>query len=356
MSTFATEDRVQLQRLGVSLAIALALHGAIAVALLNWGRTIFSANPAAPLVINIDLAPLIGAPSSPPKASEPAPAVGGGAAPVPGIQQAPEAGGAIIRRDSTEPAAVPPAPPAPAVPAPSRDGTEPNAGEGRSVSGGGGVSHATPEPGRGGASAIEPGAPAGNLMNTPLDTSVTVMPDLYSKKGGGGLGQKKKQGVFYRPPRHPGLVGQPERPGHVAQPEHPHTLSPGGGMTTNAVGAHVQDRARAALAREATRAAARNATGGVASPGIVGSGATTNAPEAVTKNAIGVTVPVHPNIPGTNTSEPKTGAVVAPGNPANRAAIGAHDMVRPGAAALIGGPARSRPGVLSGSDFHPRHP
>ena len=347
MPAFATEDRIQLQRLGVSLAIALALHGSIAVVLLNWGRAIFAANPAAPMVINIDLAPLIGAPSSPPNASEPAPAAGGGAAP---------AASERVMTNAPPAAPVPPVPSAPAVPAPSRDVTEPNAVEGRSVSGGGGASHAAPESGHGGTSAVAPAAPAGSLMNTPLDSSITVMPDLYSKKVGGGLGQKKKQGVFFRPLRHPGLVGQPERPGHVAQPEHPHAPSPSGSMTINAVGAHVQDRARAALAREATRAAARNAIGGVTSPGIVGGDAATNAPQAVTKNAIGMTVPVRPNVPGTNTAEPKAGAVLATGNATNRAAIGGHDMIRPGAAGGLGGPARSRPGVLSGSDFHARHP
>ncbi len=340
----ATEERVQLQRLGVSLAVALALHGAIAVALLNWGRAIFAVNPAAPLVINIDLAPLVGVPASSP--SERAPTLPASErvitnVPAPGLETTP----------------APSAPIAPPIPAPAASGDEnAAAAAGRSASGGG-LSRAAPEAGHGGASAVEPAAPPGTLMNTPLDTSITVMPDLYSKRGGGGFGPKKKQGVFFRPLRHPGLLGQPERPGHVAQPERPHTPSPGRATTTNAVGAHVQDRARAALAREAARAGGRNAIGGVASPGIVGGGGAANAPETVTKNAIGMTVPVHPNISGTSTTtEPKPGPAVATGNTANHAAIGGHDMIRPGAAGVLGGPARSRPGVLSGSDFHLRHP
>jgi hypothetical protein len=334
MVAFATEDRVQLQRLGVSLAVALALHGAIAIALLNWGRAIFAVNPIAPLVINIDLAPLVGVPASSPNEPAPTPSASERV-----ITDVPPSG--------LEPAASP-------IPTPAAPGNE-NAAAGGSTSGGAGSSRVAPEPGRGGASAVEPAAPAGTLMNTPLDTSITVMPDLY-KKGGGGFGQKKKQGVFFRPLRQPGLVGQPERPGHVAQPERPHNVNPGS-TTTNAVGARVQDRARAALAREAARAGARNAIGGIAAPGIVGGGAGANAPEAVTKNAIGMTVPVHPNVPGTSTAiEPKAGSLVATGNGASHAAIGAHDMIRPAAAGGIGGPARSRPGVLSGSDFHSRHP
>lgn len=342
MAAMATEERVQLQRLGVSLAVALALHGAIAVALLNWGRTIFAVNSAAPLAINIDLAPLVGVPASSPIERAPTPPASERVitnVPAPGL----------------EPAPAPSVPIAPPLPTPAAPGDEnAAAAASRSASGGGGSSRAAPEPGRGGANAVEPGAPAGTLMNTPLDTSITVMPDLYSKKGDGGFGQKSKQGVFFRPLRHPGLLGQPERPGHVAQPERPRSMSLGR-TTTNSVGAHVQDRARAALAREAARAGARNAIGGVAAPGIVGGGA--NAPEAVTKNAIGMTVPVRPNIPGTSpATDPKAVPIVATGNTANRAVIGGHDMIRPGAAGVLGGPARSRPGVLSGSDFHLRHP
>jgi hypothetical protein len=189
-------------------------------------------------------------------------------------------------------------------------------------------------------------------MNTPLDTRITVMPDLYSKRPG-GFGQQKKPGVVFRPQRRPGLVGQPEGAPRIVQPAHPQMLRPAAGATaTNAVGARVQDRARAAMARTA----ARSALGAVAVPGNVG-GAAINGSEGVTKNAIGMTVPIHPLAPGTNGTETKPGSFATAGSASANTMINGHAATRPGVAAGgIGGPARTTPGVLSGSSFHSRHP
>jgi hypothetical protein len=72
MSAFATQNRGQLRRWAISVALALLLHVGIAVAVLTWRNSITPLNNAGPFMI--DLAPSPAEPISPQSESLPAPA------------------------------------------------------------------------------------------------------------------------------------------------------------------------------------------------------------------------------------------------------------------------------------------
>jgi hypothetical protein len=133
-----------------------------------------------------------------------------------------------------------------------------------------------------------------------------------------------------------------------------------GSIVINAIGVRVEDRVRAAIARaNASGNGARNAVGS-AMANDAGS-ASAKATDGVVTNAIGIAVSVRPNIPMPGASERGTGAM-APvggrpvaginGTGINGTGIG---RLAPGTGA-IGGPAKNVSGVLSGTDFRPRHP
>lgn len=357
MSAFAFEDRVQVRRWGLSIMLALVLHGAIGVALLNWGKAIVSMNPSSPLVINVDLAPLVVASSPATTAVAPAPNPPLAERIIPDAQGS--AAGGWDRSGAKSPASagasgepiapsIAPAAVAPSVAGSSIDRGEETNAEGKAI-GGGGTSRAEPNSGNGNA-AVDTSPLRSNGMTTmPLDTSITVMPSLYGKKEGGGMARQKEHTVIFRPSKH-AL--------HSNEPQHEHNLNAANGVLTrtNAVGAHMQDRVRAAFAKAGGRAEIRFSVGGTAVPG---GAAGANAADRVTKNAIGMTVPIHPSVPTANTGEPKTAAVSpnAASATMNRAAMNGHDMIRPGVrTGSIGGPAKSSTGVLSGNDFHVRRP
>jgi len=116
----------------------------------------------------------------------------------------------------------------------------------------------------------------------------------------------------------------------------------------------VQDRVRAALARATNRVAAKNAIGNAATPSS-GGAANTNA-TAVATNAIGITVPLRPNLAGLRIGESKT-PNVSVGTSANRLVISGRDMVRAArVSGVIGGPAKNVAGVVNGTGFQIRHP
>ena len=340
---FINEDRATLDRWAISIAVALVLHGTIAAAVLTWHSVIVPERQAAPFLI--DLLPLPAAPapeqSQPERSqslSQPAAAAAGA------IEAPPPVSERII---TSAPESI-----APLTPARSPDNGAENSAGSRADSGGGGAAAHAGSNGPAGSVTDTSPLPSGGMNAMPLDTSITVMPSLYGKKAGGGMGQKKKQTVIFRPLKRPGL--------QVGQPEHAHNLSPAtvtAVTRTNAVGAHVQDRVRAALARAGSHGEIKNAIGGAAAPGAGGGNA--NAAEGVAVNSVGMTVHVHPNIAGTNTAEPKTGLAesVATAGTMNHSVVNGHDMIRPGSATgAIGGPAKNTGGVLSGSMFHLRHP
>jgi len=340
---FINEDRATLDRWAISIAVALVLHGTIAAAVLTWHSVIVPERQAAPFLI--DLLPLPAAPAAEQSQPERPQSVSQSAAAAAGSAQTPPPASERVITNAPELTA-------PRTPARSADDGAANGAESRIDSGGGGAaahagSNGTPD------SAVDANPlPSGGMNAMPLDTSITVMPGLYGKKAGGGMAQKKKQTVIFRPLKRPALQS--------GQSEHAHNLSPATANAvtrTNAVGAHVQDRVRAAFARAGSHGEIKNAIGGAAAPGP--GGVNTNAAEGVAVNSVGVTVHVHPGIPGTNTAEPKTGPVepVASAGTMNHSVVNGHDMIRPGSAAgAIGGPAKNTTGVLSGSMFHLRHP
>jgi hypothetical protein len=127
----------------------------------------------------------------------------------------------------------------------------------------------------------------------------------------------------------------------------------------NSIGAHMQDRVTAAIAREA----AKNAVG--ASTANVGGGAANNvgATSATTgvrlvTNAIGVAVPFHPRPPGAVTVVPLVGVTAVAGNATRTVAVSnGAGMTRIGSLpGAIGGPARQLASGLNGTSFRPRHP
>jgi hypothetical protein len=135
-----------------------------------------------------------------------------------------------------------------------------------------------------------------------------------------------------------------------------------GNTAINAIGARVEDRVRAAVARaNASGNGARNAVGNTMP--INGGNAAAGRAESVV-NAIGMAVPVHP------TASPPANGVAGPGGMAPMAgrAPGAAGALNGGAvngtglgrvatrAGTIGGAVKNVPGALNGTDFRPRHP
>jgi hypothetical protein len=132
-----------------------------------------------------------------------------------------------------------------------------------------------------------------------------------------------------------------------------------GSVVINAIGARVEDRVRAAVARaNASGNGPRNAVG---NPITTNAGnAAAGAAESVAINAIGMAVHVHPAVSPPANGALGAGATASPGRiPAgvNGGAVNGtgmgHVATRAGA---IGGPTRNIPGALNGTDFHLRHP
>jgi len=366
MSAFAIEDRLPLRRWSVSVTLALLLHGAVAFALV---KTILLVNSTGFPVINVDLAPLEAAPDSSPEPGQGAPKLtapsAGVAASAPSERvmtnassQGPIAGAGETAQEKIpaggEGSFLPPTPASrdmsvPGTPGPPNNAVEGNSAETRGISGGGAVpsSRGAVSNERGGA-AVETSHPAPSLMDTPLDTSITVMPNLYSKKAGSGMVGKKKNNItLLRPSKHAGTL---------AHPQHANTAN-APAVVINALGAHVQDRVRAAHARAMNQGTeAKNAIGSPIGAGIVGAGHGVNATEGMVRNAVGVPVRVQPSLPGTTIGESKAGPI-ASAAATSHSAINGRDLVHaPLRTGALGGPAKNAVGVLDGTSFHPRHP
>jgi hypothetical protein len=248
------------------------------------------------------------------------------------------------------------------------------------------------------------------MANMPLDTSITVQPPVHGNRsvgpfangGIGPLASRETGAVDQRPtsefrPAKP--FGVPDIPRNSALPLAPgggpaapgigpnHAAAPGTAFGT-ALGAHVQDRARAALARAMSRnETAKNAIGsavpsnaaagsamrtdrnfvnaaavnGIGSSGtVVASRGDATGPNAgVTRNAVGITANFRPRLPRVDAGQNKIGVTATTHAMPTAPIINGRDLVArsglgPG---MIGGPARrSSAGTLSGSDFHLRHP
>jgi hypothetical protein len=330
----AFEGRANLDRWAISVAVALILHGGIAAALLTWHGTIVPQRPDAPFLIDLQPLPVVRVPEKSQTTAQPVAAAVEHAEMLPVFEPA-------IAKASEAPEPQPPV---------SQDVAAENNSKSQTEGGGGGA-------GRGGSNGISDGAEtaplhAGGMNAAPLDTSITVTPSLYGKKAGAGLAPTKKQIVIFRPSKH-----APTHPG-VAEQARNFNPSIAAVSRTNAVGAHVQDRVRAALARGRIPGDSKTAIG-LALPGAA-EGRNGSATEGVVVNSIGMTVRVHPGVPATAAGEAGPAALAPVANAGavtNHAVVNGREMVRPGAAtAGIGGPAKNTAGVLSGSMFHTRHP
>jgi len=208
------------------------------------------------------------------------------------------------------------------------------------------------------------------FANSPIDTSITVQPGPSGKRGLAAIEHQpsseaigQKSGVLFRPAR----IGEPE-----------HLPSGGvlpGATSTRAVGAHVQDHARAAAARRITAIGSAespvvgngvaNAAGnitttaiGTAESGAAGKGGW-NPAGTVATNAIGI--PIRALAPEKFSAAPAaergTNSVATAG-PRISAVINGRAIIRPGSGpAGIGGPTgRAASGALNGTDFHAKTP
>ena len=355
-SARTTENRDRWRRWGVSLAVALALHGAVVAAVLSWRYASISLPPAGdrgPFVI--DLAP---APSRPiaTQAESPRPAAGGTVAE---RSRPPEqSGGGAPAADhaapnpADRPAATgeqngeqkaPPAEASPSVTAPphlenaGREDSE----DKRTGSGGGGLA---------------PAVPGGGSMSGPIDTRITVVSPFgwrakYKAAHGGAPAPKSKAFVLVHPSKGPGV-------GHPADASAPGTAINAIGEHV-AVGAHIEDRVRAALAR----AVGRNAAGSAMPNNLAG--ASTRGGERTVVNAIGAMVRFRPRLAGTVGGARAAGATAMAGRagsvrsnaPANTlAAINGTGMTHIGSGpGVIGGAARNFSGSINGTSFRPRY-
>ncbi len=227
----------------------------------------------------------------------------------------------------------------------------------------------------------------------PLDTSITVQPPVHRN----GIDPLNRRDVGLLASRESGSEAVPfdERPSSIFRPAKPfgvpnvprNALLPTGNAAlrslpgigrTNSPGAHVQDRARAAIARAMGHSeSVKNAVGSAVSSIAVANGALPGGSDlphgavygigratmaiasrgdvGVTRNAVGVTANFRPLIP--RAGPDRADAVAGAGYRMSTApVISGHDLARPiSGSAVIGGPAR-RSGVLSGSDFRVRHP
>jgi hypothetical protein len=357
ISARATENSERLRRWAISLALALALHGGVVVAVLSW-RYAVTSPPGDTGPIVIDLAPAPSAPTAPLAESQRS-TLGGEVAIRPQPPDQFSAGGApatehAVRNPVENPAsageqsgeqkAAPfEAPPAVIAPAPLENAGREDSEDKRTASGGGGAG-------------IAPTVPGGRSISGPIDTRITVVsPFGWRSKNkaarGGAPTQKSKAVVISRPSKGPG-AGGPGRPSNADEPST--ALNAIGAHVAN--GAHIEDRVRAALAR----AVGKNAIGS-AMPNNLGV-APARAGERTVVNAIGSPVRFRPRLPGTVIGAQPAGASVPLPNAravhSNAlAAINGTGMTRIGSGpGVIGGAARNLSGSINGTSFRPKYP
>lgn len=415
----------------ISAAIVLLVHACIAAAVLTW-RHVSSAPP-----LLVDLAP--SPPASEQRGTPPGPPA---AAQTSSQQSAPEqktasvSASASIGRDQPRPA--PPAAstgaqlsalPQDAIP---KNGTEPEVGAaGATITGGeasrkgpGGpgsraaatqaANHASeinsavlgPVASNPASAGLTPKSPARNspMANMPLDTSITVQPPVH----GNGIDSFSHGEIGPLASREPGPDAAPfdQRPTSIFRPAKPfgvpdvprnsllpnggtvwpsNSLSPPGLGRTNVPGAHVQDRARAAIMRAMSQSeSVKNAIGSAVGSSVIANNARrgdndlpngavygvgrsmmnvasrgdlSNLNNGIVRNSVGVTANFRPLIPRASAGEAKSGVIAAANHEMPTApVINGRNIERPVAnSGVIGGPAR-RAGILSGSDFGRRHP
>jgi hypothetical protein len=341
-SASATGKHAQLSRWAISFALALLLHAVAAlVMLLIWQKST-PPDPYGPVIVELP-PPLVGEIASP---REAAPRPTGmqqpsineqietnrtaGGPPKPGAETTARKLPAVEER-KVEPSF---ANLAPAAPSENAEGENT-----RTASGGGGAS----------------AAPSGEIGGGPIDTRIAP------RFGPGGLRAKKAARTLAHKAT---PIGRTAKTIGAQGQGHSRRLGTSPSVAINAIGARVQDRAAAAIARaKSSQEITKNAIGNGSVANLAGSISASAAGLAAT-NAIGMTVRAHPTIPTTiprlTGGEQITGAVPIPfagrGPPA-AAAINGTSMNRVTLnAGAIGGPAKNAVGVLNGTGFRTRHP
>lgn len=408
------QDRADFRRWSFSAMLAVALHGAVAMTALTWyvaNKPLDANGPSLRGPVFIDLAPPSAAPSSeqtltPPSAAasseqslaQPQSGSDRAAVRTQPIKAIPEAASALNRDSSGDPRGQQ---------GPQRSEAEPSANGLTAAASTSLVPADDAAMDSGGAAAASRAlatpmerSPVGvshtlRVDPGPLDTSITALPaPLRPPRPFGAFGHNRA--ILLRPLRQPGKAG----PSH-SNPSGPTHAS---GDQGHAPGAHMEDRVNAAIERDVLHRIERARNGaavpgtnslgmrnGASSPSLhdnsknaIGAGTGNNgvgSPESgvingTAKNAVGMTVPAHPNAPETNADERREGvtglkaregiaglkAVAAPGGAELTHAgplpgvLNGRGMTRPGMAlSVLGGPPKIVPGALSGSDFHPKH-
>ena len=193
-------------------------------------------------------------------------------------------------------------------------------------------------------------------MSGPIDTRITVVSPFgwrakYKAAHAGAPAPKSKAIALVHPPKGLGV-------GHAAEASAQGTAINAIGEHV-AVGAHIEDRVRAALAR----AVGRNAVGSAMPNNLAG--ASTRGGERTVVNAIGAMVRFRPRLAGTVGGARAAGATAMAGSagsvrsnaPANTlAAINGTGMTHIGSGpGVIGGAARNFSGSINGTSFRPRY-
>ncbi len=312
-SASANGKRVHLRRWAISIALALLLHGVVAVAvLLTWQKSTTQLHPNGPVIVEL-----------PPPAAEPIEANHAPGALTKQGDETAEKKAAAIREEKAEPTFATQSL-APTAPLENAEGE--NGADVRTASGGGG--------------GVRSGVSGGGAAGGPIDTRIAP---------GSGPRSKKASRTLARKPSLPGRMAK-----NAGMQGHSRHLGAQPGVAINAIGARVQDRVAAAIARaNRSREGAKNAVGSNVA-NLAGS-SSTNAGDLAVTNAIGIAV--RPSIPGPVIGEHGAGAIAFAGSAMPKAAINGTGMGRPALRiGAIGGAARSAAGALNGTDFRPRHP
>lgn len=390
------DDHVEFRRWMFSATLVVALHGAVAMTVLAWhvpsrpfgtnGSAGWSESSGA---VFIDLTPLPAA-QSPERTLQRLDARSTGAAER--QQDVTNAASAAnrdssaeslgLQRSAAEPRANGGDTDAPIAPLPQEDGARDSGGGAAAAA----ASHAFA------ADAVEKSPAAAShsvrVDPGPLDTSITTLPALRLRKSMSVL-------MLLHSVKHPGKVESlRNNPSALSKASAEHGFG-SHGLLSRAPGAHIQDRVNAAIeravldrierARNAGTVSGTNSLGiKTGSSGTVSGGVHGNAIGAANangnmgnpmagvingtaRNAVGLTVQVHPGARALNVDEPREGiaalkAAAAPGGRGlmaapNTGTLNGRGMApRPGTSlSLLGGPPKTVPGALSGSDFRSKH-
>ena len=195
-----------------------------------------------------------------------------------------------------------------------------------------------------------------SMNSSPIDTSITVQPSLYAKRGLGTIDRREPLGAIGQKG---GVVFRPLA--HLSEPEHSRGLNLPGVSAPGATGA------QAAMARHINAVGiaekdivGKDAVGNITTSGtgITGKGATNAVGNIATTNAIGAALRLPTRVSAPNIGARNTSPVTLAGPAMPPTAIDGRTITRPGSGAgVIRGPApKTANGGISGTNFHAKVP